>query len=160
GYSPDGPMRSFLRVEDKLIDLTQLQAVWSRRPRPPEPHPEIRDAANREFITEDSKTFLQDVWNALPCRWLPGRPAAIKRAQLKASQLRLAAELGLELPPTLITNNREEFLDFYNQHNGNIVSKLAGFAFRTVGGDTFSRFTEVVSKRDVGYAASLQYCPV
>src|SRR5439155_25923556 len=39
--------------------------------------------------------------------------------------------------------------------------KLAGFAFhKTVGADTFTRYTEVVSKRDVAYAASLQYCPV
>jgi hypothetical protein len=161
GYGPGGEMRSVLRLEDKVIDLTRLQAVWSRRPGPPEPHKEVQDSATRDLITEDCKTFLQDLWNALPCRWLPGRPATIQRAQLKASQLRLAAELGLELPPTLVTNSRKEFLDFYNEHNGNIVSKLAGFAFhKTVGADTFSRYTEVVSKRDVGYAASLQYCPM
>lgn len=161
GYSPDGQMRSLLQVEAKSIDLTQLQAVWSRRPRQPEPHKAIQDAATREFITEDCKTFLQDLWNAVPCRWLPGRPAAIQRAQLKVSHLRLAAELGFELAPTLVTNSREEFLEFYNQHNGNIVSKLAGFSFhKTVGGDTCTRYTEVVSKRDVGYAASLQYCPM
>jgi hypothetical protein len=161
GYAPNGQMQSFLRLESTVIDLTQLQAVWSRRPQPPVPHDQIQDAATREFITEDCKTFVQDLWNALPCRWLPGRPAAIQRAQLKASQLRLAAELGLELPPTLVTNSREEFLDFYGQHNGNIVSKLTGPAFdRTVGGDTFCRYTEVVSRRDVGYAASLQYYPM
>jgi hypothetical protein len=161
GYAPDGQMQSFLRLESTVIDLTQLHAVWSRRPQPPVPHDQIQDAATREFIAEDCKTFVQDLWNALPCRWLPGRPAAIQRAQLKASQLRLAAELGLELPPTLVTNSREEFLEFYGQHNGNIVSKLTGPAFdRTVGGDTFCRYTEVVSRRDVGYAASLQYHPV
>jgi hypothetical protein len=161
GYSSDGQMRSFLRVDKKVIDLTRLQAVWSRRPRPPVPHEEIQDSATREFLTEDCKTFVQDLWNSLPCRWLPGPPAAIQRAQLKASQLKAAAELGLELPPTLFTNSREEFLDFYNQHNGNIVNKLVGFAFhKTVSADTFTRYTEVVSKRDVGYAASLQYCPV
>ncbi len=69
--------------------------------------------------------------------------------------------MGLELPPTLVTNCREEFLDFYGQHNGNVVGKLTGPAFdRTVGTDNFCRYTEVVSKRDVAYAASLQYCPV
>ena len=92
-------------------------------------HEQIQDKDLREFVTRDCHTFVQDLWNALPCRWLPGHPAAIQRAQLKASQLRVAAELGLELPPTLVTNSREEFLDFYNQHNGNIVSKLVGPAF-------------------------------
>jgi glutathione synthase/RimK-type ligase-like ATP-grasp enzyme len=154
-------MRSFLRVGEKSIDLTQLQAVWSRRPGSPVPHEQIQHAATREFITEDCKRFVQDLWNALPCRWLPGRPAAIQRARLKASQLRVAAALGLELPPTLVTNSREEFLDFYNQHNGHVVSKLAGDAFyKTVGVDAFCCYTEVVSKRDVGYVASLEYCPM
>jgi hypothetical protein len=161
GYGSDGQMRSFLRMDKKVIDLAQARAVWKRRPGMPVPHEEVQDAATRQLITEDCKTFTQDLWNALPCRWLPGHPAAIKRAELKASHLRVAAELGFELPPTVFTNSREEFLDFYNQHNGNIVHKLAGFSFHdTVGADTFTRFTEVVSKRDVAYAASLQYCPM
>lgn len=162
GYDSDGRMRSYLRLEDRVVDLTQLQSVWSRRPRPPVPHEQIQHKDVREFLERDCKTFVQDLWDTLPCRWLPGHPAAIQRAQLKASQLRVAAELGMELPPTLITNNREEFLDFYLQHNGNIVSKVVGPAFgQTVGlTASISRFTEVVSKRDVAYAASLQYCPV
>jgi RimK-like ATP-grasp domain len=162
GYAPDGRMRSCLHSGDKQIDLAQLQSVWSRRPRPPVPHEQVKDPSVREFVTLDCHTFVQDLWNALPCRWLPGHPAAIQRAQLKASQLRLAGELGLELPPTLVTNSREQFLDFYNQHNGKVISKLAGPAFdRTIGINSSSlRYTEVVSKRDVGYAASLQYCPV
>src|SRR6476659_726690 len=161
GYASDGQIHSLLRLEGKVIDLAQLQAVWSRRPQPPVPHEQIQEAATREFIAEDCKLFVQDLWNALPCRWLPGRPAAIQRAQLKASQLGLAAELGMELPPTLITNSREEFLEFYDEHNGNIVSKLTGPAFdATVGGNKFCRYTEVVSRRDIGYAASVQYYPM
>ena len=30
----------------------------------------------------------------------------------------------MELPPTLFTNSREEFLDFYNEHNGNMRGVL------------------------------------
>jgi RimK-like ATP-grasp domain len=162
GYAPNGQMRSLLRLGETAIDLTQLQSVWSRRPRPPVPHEQIQGVDTREFVTQECQTFVQDLWDTLPCRWLPGHPTAIRRAQLKASQLRLAAELGLELPPTLVTNSREEFLDFYCQHNGNIVSKLVGPAFdRTVGeAASVSRYTEPVSKRDIGYAASLQYCPM
>lgn len=162
GYSSEGQMRSSLRIGANEIDLTQIQSVWTRRPQAPVPHAEIQDAALREFIASDCRTFVQDLWNALPCPWLPGHPAAIHRAQFKVSQLRLAAELGLELPATLITNNREQFLDFYNQHNGNIISKVVGAGFDRFMADaaSVSRYTEVVSKRDVAYAASLQYCPM
>jgi hypothetical protein len=160
GYRPNGQMRSFLRSGETVIDLAELQSVWTRRPQPPVPHEQIKDPKTREFVALDSRTFVQDLWNALPCLWLPGHPAAIQRAQLKASQLRVAAEVGFELPPTLVTNNREEFLEFYNQHNGNIISKLIGPAFElTVGPTGFARYTEVVSKRDLGHATSIEYCP-
>ena len=77
GYAPTGQMHSFLRRGENAIDLTQLQAVWSRRPRPPVPHDAIQDAATRKFVQLDCRTFVQDLWDALPCRWLPGHPAAI-----------------------------------------------------------------------------------
>jgi glutathione synthase/RimK-type ligase-like ATP-grasp enzyme len=67
--------------------------------------------------------------------------------------------MGFELPPTLITNDPDEFLDFYNQHNGNIISKLLGIAFTKHIGAKFNRYTEVVSKRNVGYAETVRYCP-
>jgi hypothetical protein len=160
GYAPDGPMRSLLRVGETAIDLARLQSVWTRRPRPPVPHEQIRDATVRDFVAEECQTFLRDLWNALDCRWVPAPPMAIRRAELKASQLRVASELGLELPPTLVTNSPDEFLDFYRQHNGDIITKLAGFGFHQSLSGHFMRFTEVVSKRDVGYATSIQFCPV
>ena len=160
GYAPNGQQRSLLRVADRVIDLTQLQSVWTRRPQRPVPHEQIQDAAVRAFVAEECQMFVRDLWNALDCPWVPGKPAAIQRAELKVSQLRVAGELGLELPPTLVTNNPDEFLDFYGRHNGNVISKLAGFTFHHSLSNHFMRFTEVVSKRAVGYAAAIQYCPV
>jgi glutathione synthase/RimK-type ligase-like ATP-grasp enzyme len=160
GYGPSGQMRSLLRVDERTIDLANVQSVWSRRPRPPVPHERIQDAAARKFVAEESLDFLRDLWHALDCLWLPGQPTEIRRGQYKAAQLRVAGELGFELPPTLVTNNPDEFLDFYRQHNGNIISKLAGFGFQDAVGNTFVRYTEVVPKRAVGYAAAIEYCPV
>lgn len=160
-YSPAGEMRCALRTATTEVDLRRVQSVWNRRPGSPEPHAAIKDPAVRQFIAEDCKTFVQDLWEALPCRWLPGHPAAIRRAELKAAQLRLAGTLGFELPPTLISNSAAEFLAFHDAHNGEIISKLVGPAFdRTVGAAAeICRYTEAVSRRHVGYAASLQYCP-
>ena len=54
---------------------------------------------------------------------MPGARATVLRAEQKARQLALAVELGFEIPPTLITNSPEEFLAFYREHDGRIVSK-------------------------------------
>jgi glutathione synthase/RimK-type ligase-like ATP-grasp enzyme len=145
---------------DEAIDLSLLTSAWYRRPQFPVPHQEITDPFCRDYLIEESKTYLNDVWNALDCPFLPATPSLIRRAELKASQLKAAAALGFELPPTLFTNSPEEFLEFYRQHNGNIVSKLPSVTFQRFGGSTFARYTQVVSKRDVGYATALRFCPV
>jgi glutathione synthase/RimK-type ligase-like ATP-grasp enzyme len=72
----------------------------------------------------------------------------------------MAGALGFELPPTLVTNSPEDFLEFYRQHHGNIISKLAESSFAESFGQDFWRFTEVVSKRDLGYAEAIRYCPL
>ncbi len=159
-YGPAGRSACTLRFGGELVALSEVAAVWYRRPNAPVPHPEVRDTVCREYVAEECKRFVYDVWESLDCRWLPARPAAIHRAALKGSQLAVAAALGFELPPTLITNSPDQFMEFYRQHNGNIVSKLASPAFGRTAGKTFSRYTEVVSKRDVGYARSIRFAPV
>src|SRR5262249_18563599 len=108
----------------------------------------------------ECRSFTHDVWSGLDGHWVPARPSVVQFAQQKVFQLGVAADLGFELPPTLVTNSRAEFLDFYRQHNGNVISKLAGAAFFHQLGPSFTRYTEVVSRRDVGYAQSIRYCPV
>jgi glutathione synthase/RimK-type ligase-like ATP-grasp enzyme len=155
-----GPVRRRLWMEGETLDLDRVTAVWYRRPRPPESHEAITDERVREYVAEECRFTLNDLWHTLDCRWVPAPPSVIRRAECKAAQLQLAGALGFELPPTLLTNNPEAFLDFYRRHNGEVISKLAGPAFIRSFGEQFVRYTEVVSRRDLGYADSVRYCPV
>ncbi len=159
-YSPANNPSYTLRADGETIDLTQVKVVWYRRPTPPTPHKKVKDNASCQYVVDESENFLQNAWSSLDCRWVPAIPPMIQRAGLKAVQLKLAGRLGFEIPPTLITNSPTDFLEFYRQHNGNIVSKVLGSSFKRCAGHTFSRCTEIVSKRDVGYAMSVRYCPV
>jgi glutathione synthase/RimK-type ligase-like ATP-grasp enzyme len=158
-YSSAG-CRHVLRAGGDELDLDRLQGVWYRRPKAPVPHAEVTDRRTRDYLAEECKTFVHDAWEALDARWLPAAPSVIRRAEPKAAQLRIAGELGFELPPTLITNSPSEFLEFYRRHNGAVVFKLVGPAFARDIGDDFARYTEVVAKRDVGYARAVRFCPV
>jgi hypothetical protein len=159
-YSPLGQTDCLLRLGTRSVDLAALRAVWYRRPQVPAPHEEITDRPTQVFVARECETFVQDVWNSLDCLWIPAPRGVLVWAQFKSSQLRVASAVGFELPPTLITNSPEDFLEFYRKHNGNIVSKLAGFSFIEAIGPSFGRYTEVVSKRDVAYASALRFCPV
>jgi len=61
--------------------------------------------------------------------------------QFKASQLRVPVSWAWNCRLPCSRMDPDEFLDFYQQHNGNIVSKLAGVAFHTNPGNTFVRYT-------------------
>ncbi len=155
-----GSVNYALRHEGIELNPSEVQKIWYRRPRPPKAHDMISDKLSQDAIEDECLTFVNDYWNSIQVPWVPASPAVIKRAQFKASQLRLAAELGFEVPPTLITNSPVDFLNFYQQHQGRIVSKMVGFSFFTTIGTEFCRYTEVVSTRDTGYASAVRYCPV
>ena len=159
-YGADGKARGIIAADHLSVDLERVETLWHRRPGAPVPHEIVTDKATRAYIRDECTWYLGDVWNSLDCRSVPAAPAVVQRAELKASQLRLAAALGFELPPTLFTTSPDEFMTFYRRHNGAVISKLAGPTFNRRFGDTLSRYTQVVSKRDVACAASVQLCPV
>jgi glutathione synthase/RimK-type ligase-like ATP-grasp enzyme len=155
-----GQVRRRLWVEGETVDLDRVTAVWYRRPQPPAPHEAITDEPMREYVAEECRFTLNDLWHTLGCRWVPAPPSVIRRAELKVAQLQLAGTLGFVLPPTLVTNRPEAFLEFHRQHNAGVISKLAGPAFMKSFGEYFVRYTEIVSRRDLGYTDSIRYCPV
>jgi hypothetical protein len=130
-YATAERMQHVLQVGGKTFDLGCITAAWDRRPRPPVPHEEIVDELTREHVEKETMEFLRDVWHTLDCLWVPATSSTVQRARYKASQLKLASALGFEIPPTLITNTPQDFLEFYRQHNGTIVSKIFG-SFREI----------------------------
>ena len=159
-YTPSGEARHTLRVGGERIDLNRLRCVWYRLGAYPVPPAHLKEQHHRDYVAEESRCFLHDAWHSIDARWVPAPHFVVQRAQLKAAQLRVAGALGFELPPTLVTNNPEDFLDFYREHGGRVVSKQAGFALIRHGIGQYVRYTDVVSRRDVGYAHAVRHCPI
>jgi hypothetical protein len=159
-YSPNGQARHRLRVGTEEVELNRLHTVWYRLGAYPIPHEHHAEQHHRDYVAEESRCFLHDAWHSLSCSWVPAPHFVVQRAQLKATQLKVAAAIGFELPPTLVTNSPEDFLEFYRQHDGKVVSKQAGFALIRHGIGQYVRYTDVVSRRDVGYAHAVRYCPI
>jgi hypothetical protein len=160
GYSAKGEQTVTLRVEQGEIDLRQVTAVWLRRPEWPTASEAIPEGPCREYVARESRAVIDDALHSLDCGWLPGPPIAVHNAQQKLSQLKIAGEIGFEIPPTLITTNPDDLLAFYQAHNGQIVSKLADLGFFDTVGKDFARYTEPVTRRDIGYVDAVRYCPM
>jgi hypothetical protein len=158
-YGADGLTTARLDTDTARIDLARLTSAWWRRPRMPAPDEAESDPATRGYVSEECRAVLNDLWHVLTCRVVPAVPAVLRRAELKAAQLVVAGKLGFELPPTLVTTSPREFLAFYREHGGNVISKLpSGALYRQQ--SEVARYTQVVSTREVGHARSLRRCPV
>jgi hypothetical protein len=159
-FTPVERPTAVLHVDGQAIDLASVRAAWYRRPEKPIAHDAVSDATARAFVEQECHMVLQDLWSALDCCWLPGPPAVIRRAEGRFLQLKVAAALGFELPPTVVTNRSADVLEMHRQCNGHIVSKQAGKAFSGTVGDHLIRYTELVSTRDLLHAGAIAYCPM
>ena len=162
-YEPGARPRPVLRVRDTEVDLRMVTAVWSLHPRPPVPHASLPTEELRDYVRQETADTWIGVAELLDCLWLPGPRWHEQRASHKPLQLQMAAELGFEIPPTLITNSRDDFLEFHRRHNGAIVSKTVHHRLLPVDASQgYSAYvlTEVVANRDVSHADAVRYCPV
>jgi hypothetical protein len=157
-----GRKRVLLSRGGETLDLAQCTAAWLRRPSKPTTRGRIAHPTLSGYAVNECVQVLQDVWNTLDVAWLPGPMHAIRRADCKQLQLELAMKLGMEIPPTLITDDPDRFLEFYREHDGNLIDKLPSTVMPASlnAGRELMRFTQAVSTRDVGYARRLRHSPM
>lgn len=116
-----------------VINLNDVRSVWWRRP---------AKYVLPDHLSEDEKVFarlelgvtLQGMWDSLDCYWM-SKPTAIRQASYKPGQLKRAADLGFDIPRTVITTNPNTVREFYDVCDGNIIYKVLsdptlGFAGR------------------------------
>ena len=156
GTDPDGRLRRWLAADAAEIDLDRVGAVWIRRPTP---IVGLLPARERYYQKVETTSLFYSLMEALPVPWFPADPLTIKRADGKIGQLSRARSLGLEIPPTLITNDAKRFLQFFNAHEGKVISKIAEGAAFDISFPRMTRYTESVKRRDLAYISRLRNCP-
>jgi len=93
------------------LALDDCGAVWWRRPQWPEISADITRASHRNFALSECTEALQGLWHSLDAFWV-NDPARDQVAQRKAYQLRVAQDVGLTIPATLVTNCPQAARDF------------------------------------------------
>lgn len=116
-----------LRTAHRLVELTDVHSVWYRRPtafRLPE-----LPIEQREHAIGEARFGLGGVLAALPAYWMnhPGHEAD---AVYKPRQLVTAAQCGLDVPRTLITNDPAAVTTFVARLGKPVVTKLIGSNIR------------------------------
>jgi len=113
-YHPDGTHRYRLSDAEETVDLADVNAVWWRRPQSFELDPAVVDPTDRRFAYTECSQAVNGLFYALDAVWMndPSRDAV---AGHKLYQLRVAAEAGLEVPRTHVTNDPDSARAFADE---------------------------------------------
>lgn len=105
----EGTSRQFsLELDDgRRLDLADFGSVWWRRPHPPRISEAIAQPSHRLFAANEAQEALTSLWRALDAQWV-NDPNRDDTAHRKGYQLRVAQDVGLPIPRTLITNDPAE----------------------------------------------------
>jgi glutathione synthase/RimK-type ligase-like ATP-grasp enzyme len=105
------------------VDLTELDCIWYRRYFPPVLTPAPAARADTDWALREWRDAVASAFAVAGTRFV-SNPAAQEQAELKPYQLRIAQEVGLRVPDTLMTNDADEARAFIQRHGGQVVHKV------------------------------------
>lgn len=109
---------------DDVLDLGPGDTIWLRRIDMPRSFDNRLDPGDRAVAEQESKLFWRSLLMAVSdeARWV-NSIAANSKCSSKLLQLKVAAEVGLPVPQTLISNDPSRVRDFLNSEYQKFVFK-------------------------------------
>jgi ATP-grasp ribosomal peptide maturase len=114
----DGSWQGAIRGPDGSVNLRDIRSVFVRRPTAFTFPPTMTDAEQR-FAAREARRGIGGLLMSLSCSWL-NHPSRAADAEYKPFQLTTAAECGLDVPHTVITNVPGD-ADKHSAHLGSSV---------------------------------------
>ena len=148
-----------IQYAHQSIAVDDIHSVWMRKIRIPKLSADL-DNRFRDGCIRESYAALEGFLDSLAdVPWLDPL-AHISAAENKLRQLRVAREVGLCIPPTLVTNNPKEAREFFHALQGNVVAKMLTPLSQGMAGTSFFVYTSLVTEADLLEAESLHHSPM
>jgi glutathione synthase/RimK-type ligase-like ATP-grasp enzyme len=113
-YDGESPALEYRRAGGPSVDLTGATATWYRRPQSPDLS-SILDPDVLQFTHNEWQEALNGAWLLIEGPWM-NHPRNDEAAARKALQLKVAAEVGLRIPHTVITSDPAVARQFVSGH--------------------------------------------
>jgi glutathione synthase/RimK-type ligase-like ATP-grasp enzyme len=139
-WEPDGR----LQIADESLEGTL--AGWWRRPG--HPQDEGYSAEFSDFVLDETRDAFDGALVGLDVNWIT-HPSDVTRAELKLSQLKVARDLGVPIPATLVTNSTRDAVEFAKKA-GEVVAKPVRYGLLTTGSKPLVAFTSSVTASELG----------
>jgi glutathione synthase/RimK-type ligase-like ATP-grasp enzyme len=148
-----------LTVENASFSPEDIGAIWLRRPMPIQLSA-LQSAESIHGSWEWSEALEGFLAHIPPERWI-NHPARNILASHKSEQLTRARANGFRTPDTLITQDHDTVLAFWNKYRGRVIAKplAAGYIERADYHEDTVIYTHSVSETDLANAELLARCP-
>ncbi|MDT4953592.1 MAG: hypothetical protein QOJ02_1730 [Acidobacteriota bacterium] len=141
------------------ISTEEIRAVWARKLWTPKMDADL-DERFREMCVRESVAALEGFLDALhDARWVNDIQRE-RAAENKQRQLRIAAQAGLRIPRTLVTNDPAEARQFFAETEGRMVAKLLRPLTVSMNAPPLFVYTSQVHEEDLDNAETLRHSPM
>jgi MvdC family ATP-grasp ribosomal peptide maturase len=141
------------------ISTEEIRAVWARKLWTPKMDADL-DERYREMCVRESVAALEGFLDALhDARWVNDIQRE-RAAENKQRQLRIAAQAGLRVPRTLVTNDPAEARQFFAANEGRMVAKLLRPLTVSMDAPPLFVYTSQVQEEDLADAGTLRHSPM
>ncbi len=141
--------------DGRVLDLQDVGSIWCRNLEPAGLSQSLEDFDQR-FSRIEAQRTLTALVTIGECLWI-NHPHHNLRANSKPAQLHIARRVGLDIPPTLITNNPAEVRAFFDAANREIVYKALSQSLDAGPGKAL--FTGLVTRRELAELDLIGSCP-
>jgi glutathione synthase/RimK-type ligase-like ATP-grasp enzyme len=138
----------------RRLCLDDADVVWWRRPQTFRFPPGLNDSGHLAFAQGEWQEAFAGLWLSLDVFWI-NHPSRDQEAGRKAYQLRVAAELGFEIPDTLITSDPQDALRFVERHG---PERTIYKSFSATAHDW--RETRILRPEEVSLLDNVRFAPV
>lgn len=141
------------------VSTAEIGAVWARKIWMPQMEAEL-DERYREMCVRESLAALEGFLDALHDALWVNDIERTRAAENKQRQLRIAAQVGLRIPRTLVTNDPAAARQFFLETQGRMVAKLLRPLTVSMNAPTLFVYTSPVSEEDLREAETLRHSPM
>ena len=144
--------------EPELIGQVEFDSVWFRRTK--NPRLDIDNIGNRLYLNSEYESLLNNILVTVSTRKWLSEPMWVYRAENKALQLRIASDLGLAIPETLITNDKERIKEFCDRFSAEVVLKPMGSGRIYTGAGIKTIFTNKIKPEHLASLEDYDITPI
>lgn len=136
-----------LTVDNRALDIDEVQAVWFRRQPMPLPRRDI-PAAEQAFARGELLHLVEGLMPLPGVRWID-YPTNVRRAERKLQQLAVANEIGLRIPHTLVTTDVVALRTFVDSQPNGAVCKPIFRGLHLIDDGAEAAYTRIIDRHDL-----------